>query len=294
VNTEPGRSTINHKHLQALLYISLAIIGVIILALGLPDLRFQAGSPIPGAETGSTVAQTIDQGSSSLSSPWWFQFVLAFGIILLFFALIIALRNKVKIKQVGLLAATLILLFLLFSSLPQPQSEPVDSNPSSAYAEPPPSLEYTISPIGEPPAGLLLWVTAALLLGSVTFIVWFASHSNQRTDKEDPMAVEAKAALQAIKGGQNLRDIIIHCYLEMERLIAQERGIERGEAVTPREFETHLLDKGIPRVPIFQLTHLFEKARYGNQNLNKLDEQEAMNCFFAIQEACQPGQREIQ
>lgn len=287
---------INTKRRQAILYMSLAIIGMIILGVSLPDLRFQPGLPIPGAETGSTDVQTVQPGSSSsgILNPWILQIGLALGIILLFFALMTALLKKGNIKRVGLLAAILVLLFVFFSLLPRLAPERLDTLPDNAAVPRPPSFDYLVAPIGDPPAGLLFWVAAALLLVSVVLIGWSIVHAYRRTQKEDPLAIEAEAAVQAIADGQSLGNVIIRCYLNMERVIALEHGIERGEAVTPREFETYLEGKGIPRDPILQLTTLFEKARYGNQSLNEHDEREAVNCLVAIQKACQSDQRGLQ
>lgn len=269
------------------------MIGMMLLGAGLPGLQFQAGLPIPGAETVSTAAPAVQTGSSSLSFPPLLQYGLAMGILLLFFAVITALLKKINLKWAGLLAAALALLFALFSLLPHLESGQVDPVPIDSVVPQTPSFEYAAAPIGKPPAGLLFWVAAGLLLASVVLTGWLAVRAFRRTPKEDPLAIEAEAAVQAIAGGQSLRDVIIRYYLKMEDVIARERGIERGEWVTPREFETHLLDKGIPRAPVLQLTSLFEKARYGNQNLNDKDEQEAMNCFFAIQKTCQPNRRGI-
>ena len=191
-----------------------------------------------------------------------------------------ALLKKGNIKRVGLLAAILVLLFVFFSLLPRLAPERLDTVPDNTAVPRPPSFDYLVAPIGDPPAGLLFWVAAALLLVSVVLIGWSIVHAYRRTQKEDPLAIEAEAAVQAIADGQSLGNVIIRCYLNMERVIALEHGIERGEAVTPREFETYLEGKGIPRDPILQLTTLFEKARYGNQSLNEHDEREAVNCLL--------------
>lgn len=280
------------KRRQALVYLTLAIIGTILLGVSLPGLRFQAGLPIPGADSVTTDLPVQEPVPEETPSPGLLPYGLALGIIFLFIAMIIGLVKKVSIKRIGLLAAAVVLLFVFFSLLPtlQPgQSDPIRDNQGVAQ---PPSTEYKIAPIGEPPAHLSFWVIAGLLLSSVVLISWLVSHAFHRAKKEESkLEMETKAAIQAIADGQSLKDIIIQYYAKMESFIAQERGIERGQAVTPREFETYLVEKGIPRNPIVQLTFLFEKARYGNQSLNKKDEQDAINCFSAIQKACQPDHR---
>ena len=275
-----------HKHRQAFLYLSLVIIGMILLGVSLPSLRFQAGLPLPGAVPTSIYAPAGESGLSRSASPLLLPYGLALGIILLFISLIIALLKKVNTKRMRLLAAALVVLFVFFSVLPDLAPSQADSNPDNISAVPPQLFDYMVAPIGEPPANLVVWVIAGLSLVSVTLISWSVSRAFNRPKKEDDLAKETKAAIQAILEGHNLNDVIIHCYLRMESVIAQERGIERGWSVTPREFETYLLEKGIPRTPILQLTSLFEKARYSNQNLDQQDEQDAVNSLIAIQNAC--------
>lgn len=260
-----------------------------ILGISLPDLSLQPGLPIPGAATSSTAAQTIQPGTgiSSFTFPWILQVGLALGIILMFIALVTALFKKANIKQIGLFAGGLAVLFGIFSWLPYLATSQLNLLPTDSHTPFLPSFEYSIAPIGDPPAGLF-WVAAILLLAGLVLMCWLLSRTLQRSPKEDPLAVEAETAVQAIANGHILSDVIIHCYLKMESVIAQERGIERGQSITPREFEASLVEKGIPKIPILELTTLFEKARYGNQSLNKQDEEEAVNCFIAIQNACRP------
>jgi len=279
----------NDKRRKTLLFIFIEIIGMMILGISLPDLQLQPGLPIPGAATSSTAAQTIQPGTgiSSFTFPWILQVGLALGIILMFIALVTALCKKANIKQVGLFAGGLAVLFGILSWLPHLETSQLNLLPTDLKISLHPSIDYSIAPIGDPPAGLF-WVAAILLLVGLVLMGWLLSRTFRQSQKEDPLAVEAEAAVQAIASGDLLSDVIIRCYLKMENVIAQERGIERGQSVTPREFEASLVEKGIPKNPILELTTLFEKARYGNQSLNKQDEEEAVNCFIAIQNACRP------
>lgn len=209
----------------------------------------------------------------------------------MFAALITALVKQANVRQIGLFAAGLVVLFGIFSRLPNLAAGRLDLPQTGSYDPLQPSFEYSIAPIGDPPAVLLFWAAAILLFASLALAGWLLSRAFRLSRKEDPLAVEAEAAVQAIVNGQTLSDVIIRCYLNMESVIAQERGIERGQSVTPREFEAYLVEKGIPQKPVLQLTGLFEKARYGNQTLNEQDEQAAVNCFIAIQNACRPDLR---
>jgi hypothetical protein len=116
---------------------------------------------------------------------------------------------------------------------------------------------------------------------------WLLIKAFRRPKVVDPLAQEAEAAVQAISAGKNLGNVIIDCYLQMENAIASSYGISRAGAITPREFESYLVKKGIPKNAVLQLTRLFEKARYGNQGLDQQDEQAAVRCLTEIRTACQ-------
>jgi 4-amino-4-deoxy-L-arabinose transferase-like glycosyltransferase len=179
------------KRRQALLYLSLVTVGMILLGISLPVLQFQAGLPIPGGSTNEIESQAMETGASSVAFPWLLQLGLAVGIILLFFLLIIALLKKVNIKRVGLVAGVLVLLFLLFSLLPQAAPGSNIPEPTSPLAQQAPSFDYTIAPTGEPPSSLLVWVTVGLLLASAVFIGGLAARALRRELEPDLLAVEA-------------------------------------------------------------------------------------------------------
>jgi hypothetical protein len=100
------------------------------------------------------------------------------------------------------------------------------------------------------------------------------------------LAREAQGALDALQAGGDLRDAVIRCYLEMSRVLQQEKGIRRQVAMTPREFEAVLAAKGLPAEPVRHLTRLFERSRYGSQRPSQADEQQAIASLQAIVAAC--------
>ena len=84
---------------------------------------------------------------------------------------------------------------------------------------------------------------------------------------------EVENVVNALKEGKKFNNVIISCYLQMSHLLQEEKGMERNNNMTVQEFETWLEVKGVPRVPVHQLTYFFEKIRYGNQPLSKGDEE---------------------
>ena len=104
----------------------------------------------------------------------------------------------------------------------------------------------------------------------------------------DALADEAQQAISAIQSGSRLEETITRCYREMCRVLQEERGIERGVAMTPSEFEEVLAGRGMPKQAVHQLTHLFEDIRYGSKPAGPREEQIAIDSLTAIVAACNP------
>ncbi len=287
--TQAGMTVTQRK---ALLYITLSAVGLIILALGMPSLRLEPGLPIPGA-VDSLPPTPLPSGSGSASEEvpigWLLQGGLSVGFVLLLTLLVISMFRKARMKLIleitfGLLAVLALLLVLppLLNVLK------VTLVGESVY-NPPPQQNYQVAPIGTPPANLYGIVVVVVLLAALLASGWLLKEFLRKPKPENPLAIETEAALRALESGQDFRNVIVRCYLNMIQVLKDERGIERQASVTPREFEGWLSSQGVPDVPINQLTRLFEKARYSDQLPGSRDEQVAMECLSAISMYCRRG-----
>ncbi len=161
--------------------------------------------------------------------------------------------------------------------------------------EPPPLLEG--APNGIPPAPELTfapeprqWLTlaaiiaVALLLAAVLVALgWVIWRRRQRPATSlDQLATQAQQAIDAIDDGADLRDTVTRCYFEMMHVLKEERGIQRQQAITPREFEVQLEQVGIPITQVRRLTRLFEEVRYGDKELGRQEERQAVVALTAI------------
>ncbi|MHC1781326.1 MAG: DUF4129 domain-containing protein [Anaerolineaceae bacterium] len=277
------------KRAQALLYLSLVFVGLLILAGGLPNLEFQPALPIPGAEgqTGAALPSTGGAAARGVSLQMLLQTSLGLGFIFLLVLLIFSLVRKANLKKLvqlaaGLAAVILLMVLVGLLRLPQPEAAPIEleQTPPAAAAQ-----TFLIAPIGDPPAGLMDLVLAAVLVSAASLGGWLLYRA-LRPATEDPLGRETAAALRAIEEGQDLRDVILTCYLQMTKAVQTGRGLERDESMTPREFEELLGGRGVPADPIHRLTALFEKVRYGHVATDSRDEQEAVDCLNAIRLAC--------
>src|SRR4029450_3972436 len=95
----------------------------------------------------------------------------------------------------------------------------------------------------------------------------------------------AQAAIENIQAGGDVQSVVLRCYLEMSQVLAQQRGLERERAMTPREFAQHLAASGVRDQHIQQLTRLFECAGYGAQPPSPQDERGARECSTAMAKA---------
>jgi hypothetical protein len=147
--------------------------------------------------------------------------------------------------------------------------------------KPPPQWVTTLTTV------VIALAITAIVLG-ISFMLWKRSRDQMRL-KEPLRKVErqAQAALDAIISGGNLRDAIMRCYLQMLQTLQEYRGIQRDRDMTPHEFESYLINRGIPGEPLHQLTRLFEEVRYGTLTPGRRDEQVAVSSLSAIVSACQ-------
>jgi hypothetical protein len=128
----------------------------------------------------------------------------------------------------------------------------------------------------------LIWLAGLCLAATLVGLgLWFifrpASHLNT-----DRLTLQAEWALQTLKSGGDLKNVIVRCYWQMEQVLKEEQGIEKETAMTVREFE-HLLEaRGMPQLPVHQLTQLFEMVRYGRRATSAADEHQAIEAFTAI------------
>jgi hypothetical protein len=137
------------------------------------------------------------------------------------------------------------------------------------------------------------WLDVGICLGLafiLAILISVLAWGIYRASKEsagDAMTRLADEAVDAIQSGENIRDTVIRCYIQMTQVLAKERNTRREEAMTPHEFEQVLLKKlKLPETPVRRLTSLFEAVRYGDYHPGKREEMEAIDSLTAIAAAC--------
>jgi hypothetical protein len=168
------------------------------------------------------------------------------------------------------------------------EPEPQIQEPGASGELPAEPVEPLPAPpdfVVNPPDWFVTGVTIfliCLLLGIGWFIWRYFNRLRNEPATLEQLAQEAQEALREIQAGADLRDVIMHCYFEMSRILNNERGLRRQQAMTPREFEIYLAKSGLQNEHIQRLTRLFEGVRYGSKTPGQQEEQEAIACLTAI------------
>ncbi len=277
------------KKLLATAFLTLAILIVIFLASGISGMEFQPGT-IAEREAPPIEFRPLAQSNAT---PLWPTILIILISVTLSISIVIFIKYPEVRRRTYLgLVYFLIFGFVLFATrgkseeaaeLSSGEEEILDTAIIQTQRE---AAEF-ISAVGDidPTLNLILDIAIVLLVGLLAFFIYRRFFKNPLSASEQ-LKADAEEALSEIQLGEDLRNIIIRCYTEMSQVLNEQRGIQRQQAMTPREFERQLQDIGLPQNSIERLTRLFEEARYGHSELGKEAEQEAIQCLTAIAEAC--------
>jgi hypothetical protein len=270
---------------KALIFLGLVTIVTVIIAAGLPQLEFRPGMPLPKLEYDQVVVPPVEAEPSEAISVDKFIIALALliaaaSVLHMIYRLLRGAKRKNLIAfiwqtlVIGLILGGFVFLIML---MPKSESSAVVELPVPPTPEPP-----VTAPLGPVPPLLLWLVGIGLLVTGILIAIWIFGSPAKRATTIDIVSLEAEKAWQELKAGLGLKDVIIKCYRQMSRALAEERGIERKESMTAREFEDLLEAAGVPYDPVHQLTQLFEVVRYGHWQPNPIDEEKAIHCLEAI------------
>jgi hypothetical protein len=272
-----------------------SLVGILVLtvviAAALPQLELKPGIPLPGQDA---VARSKLQSDAlplmAISVDAFWKAVL--GILLLAslaygsYKLLRGAKWNWRSVLKALLAVTTTTLVIVVIVLILARIRiTVETPPEEARI---PILMEKGPPLGPLPSGLIWLVWLGLAAGLAGFGLWLVFRS-PAPPRPDLLKLEAEHALEALKTGLDLRNVIVHCYWQMAQVLQQEQGIEKGAAMTVREFERLLGARGVPPTPVHQLTQLFEAARYGQRSSTPDDEHQAVDCLTAIVHFSQAG-----
>jgi len=272
----------------------MGIVAMVLLSASLSGLTLLPGAPY---FLGGRLWLGVDESERSLPSETLVTVIRIFIVILLLllpvsivYLIISPTARRQLLRNLAIFVPILLLLWLIRTRLGALHSES-GAQPGAVSLAPemfslPPTAEFVAAP-----PQWLIWLTsfglAALLVLVLAGIVWRVRFYRHRPPSPlMQLAQQAQEALDALQAGDNLRDTVMRCYFEMNRVLREQRGITRPEPTTPREFEKQLEQAGLPGEHVRQLTRLFEDVRYGAKVSGEREERQAIACLTAIVEHC--------
>lgn len=276
---------------KAMILLGLVVVMLVIVVANLRQLEFQPGMPVPELVRGNVVS--APQNTEPVVVMHVNEFVKMLLVLTLSIAILYVIIRSLRacswrnvwsyVRQAIIVCAMAISLPFLIMMLNKSKSNFV------AELHPPQSPIRT-APLGAVPP-LVLWLVGMLLLAACLFVIWRIARPKRQIGTTDLIGQEAQGAWLALRSGVGLREVIIRCYRQMSLVLAEKQGLERKEFMTTGEFETLLAEAGFPSEPIWQLTRLFERIRYGKGQPVPADEQHAVQCLEAIVLFCQSKPR---
>lgn len=270
----------NTKKTGALIFLILGLLAIIPMASGLSTLQLRPGQrfTLDSDEAAAAEEEVIEEETSDQAAPALIRnTLLVFLAVFLPLSLIVALRSPELFKEVLKRDLRLFLLFLAgFFVIRQLQLQGFFNRPDLDAAT---GTIISIPDLIQNPTVMMGFVMAFILLGLFTFSMWKLW---QRVSPMLTVSQIAQDAIEDIQSGVDLRDVIVRCYYDMCRALQSTGRWARSKATTPRELAAQLENAGIAGEQTARLTRLFERVRYGGQDLGKAEEQEAIECLQAI------------
>jgi hypothetical protein len=278
-----------HRKFWILVAAAIAIVALFLLSSSLSTVELLPGEPFPWGlfmANSSEVPVYPVMGDGTLLIT-----IIRIAIIILLPLTILYMIFTKEGRKRALRTLILLLFFMLLMSFVAEKQTDLSGTSNEMLTGASPLEEMPFEPPPEFVPGDMRDLTTALSIGvalvltviilTALYILW----RRRRLAQDDTLielAREAREALDEIQTGGSLRNAVIRCYVEMSRVISEKRNIQRGITVTSREFEEHLVKAGLPKMPVQELTRLFEDARYGDHDPAPTEEQRAVTCLSSI------------
>jgi hypothetical protein len=231
---------------------------------------------------------------------WVYFIVIGIYLLIMFFTLFYAPKNKRRKIILALLGFVLVLLGIMWwmtlvrndpqVSAPSPTviHEALPSNQVPQNEEEQGEAEVFIQPKISP------WISIGISFGVLlvgALILWFVLKL-QFKDKIplEELAEIAEKTISELNSGKDYGDTVINCYASMMEVLNRKRNIFRRGDLTPTEFIVVLGRTSLPHTPVHRLTALFERVRYGGKRTSQEEVDDAISCLNDIIGAIRDGQ----
>lgn len=267
------------------------IVSVFVLAASLSRVKFRPGTlfkPSTGPSTkapgGDRWLGFSDRWMDIVNKALWALVTLLFILVALFAILFPEYRKELLIT--ALVTATLgaIVWYAFFHLRLDAQEMEPWPRPEAELGEGP--VEVPVSPITVPNWSPFLFISVGLAI--LAFLSWrFLPLLIRRESPLPEIAGLAGEAASKIRAGADVKNVVLRCYRDMSSLLSDRQGIlpEQARTMTTREFELRLHKAGVRDQHVSLLSRLFELVRYGGRKSRAEEEQAAIECLEAIEQA---------
>lgn len=265
-----------------------AFVAIIILASGLGEMEF--GQPfVTRLERNNTFDYSdFEPGSGSR----WFRYLIPAMLLVMYLLMLGPVRPQrgISIAKAVFRAIGFILFLTLVLGAFARQGgflaqEALEGLPLPGESAPGEFAPPTLT------SGSTLGITLLLIFVVGILVVFIVNRAFDRFYRPQPgmdeIAEIARTALTGLSDGEASKNVIIRCYMDMNRMVGEKRGLVRENASTPAEFAGQLARMGLPRGAVDGLTGVFERVRYGGKEADANEIEEAKRCLTLILRACE-------
>ncbi len=122
---------------------------------------------------------------------------------------------------------------------------------------------------------------AVLMAGWGLFVVW-QKYRHREDEATAQIISHAEDAISALDAGENVAGTIQRCYAIMLQTFERQQRVRRPQGMTPREFEAQLQALGLHSLHVHDLSHLFERTRFGEKPATPRDREQARDCLQRV------------
>ncbi len=277
----------DRRRWRTLLIAGLALAAIVLLAAGLSGFELRPGRLFAFPSASALAPDANAPLSDGLLFAIWRALVIV-PLALSPIAILVLIMSPRFRRQVLRILMILALVYVIaYVVLMSRQRAAPGDGPLPDQPAPTQTAEAEI--LGEFEARLPDWLVFAISLGllalpiAAVWLMWRRAHPS--AGPLEQVAQEARQAIDELRGGADVKDVVMRCYLDMSQAVSAQRGIRRQAAMTPREFEWRLESVGLPAEPVRRLTRLFEGVRYGAKTAGEREQSEAIACLMAIVQA---------
>jgi hypothetical protein len=281
--------TLNPEKRTLLVMLIIMMVAVLVLASGLTGMEMDMGGFFGVSDPDTGLGLIFGEGAGA--DPVVVQMLALLAVIAIPLSIVMFIVSPEMRKRVlrdGLVLALFAAVFLIIF-----QRNPQLGELTNEFQEP----DTTMPEEGErtDPGDLVLnpppwamWVASGLVLAVGGYAIWRYLQTRQEPYDGiyEDLRLETQEAMDRLRAGENVRELVTRCYIRMHAALADARGVTDSDLLTPREFERRMMDvTGLPAEPINRLTRLFERVRYGDQDATEAEKEEAVNALETINKA---------